>query len=192
MDDKEKIFYDSINLHQEILKRYRKTGFPVICKIVNALSKCFHNNGKLLLIGNGGSAADCQHIAGELAGRYKLNRIPLPAISLVGDSSVLTCIANDYNYEFVFSRQIEALANKNDIIWAFSTSGSSPNILNAVKIGRKNDVFVISFTGKKNSPLEKMSDVCLCAETEDTGHAQEIHQIAYHIVCQYIDEMYKE
>lgn len=190
MNLSEKVFSASITKHDEAVQKFKKAGFPIIREIVEKLSTCFENRGKVLLIGNGGSAADCQHIAGELVGRFRRNRKPLPAISLASDTSVLTCIANDFDFESAFSRQVMALADKEDLLWAFSTSGSSANILKAVEIARDKNIPVVSFTGTENSPLEKNSDVCLCAGTNETGHAQEIHQMTYHIICKYLDELY--
>lgn len=186
----EKIFIDTVNSHEAMVQRFKKAAYPVIRNIVDSISSCYEQKGKVILIGNGGSAADCQHIAGELVGRFKLNRVSLPAIALTTDTSVLTCIANDYDYESVFSRQVEAIAEKPDILWAFSTSGSSSNVIKAVEVAKSKDIKIISFTGKTDSPLEHLSDICLCAGTEQTGHAQEIHQLSYHIICKYIDEIY--
>lgn len=192
MDITEEIFLESISCHEGILNRFKKKGFPVIHTIIGHLVACFENEGKVLLAGNGGSAADCHHIAGELVGRFKKNRRPIPAQSLVSDTSVLTCIANDYDFNSVFSRQIEALAESRDLLWVLSTSGTSPNIMKAVQTAKENEMKVIAFTGRVDSPLEQISDICLCAGTEKTAHAQEIHQVAYHIICTYLDKIYAE
>jgi len=182
------IFLKSLNLHESTLKEFKETAFPIIEMIVENILRCFKQNGKILLIGNGGSSADCQHIAGEFIGRYRNERIPLPAISLVTDNSIITCIGNDYDFKSIFSRQIQALGNEYDILWAFSTSGSSVNIIEAVKTAKNKNITIISFTGKANNQLEKISDICLCSNTEFTNHAQEIHQLSYHIICEYLDK----
>ena len=186
------IFLQAINAHESALQTFKSEGYPVIKTIVETIIRCFRQNGKILLAGNGGSAADCQHLAGELLGRYKKDRHPLPAISLAANPSVITCISNDYDSESVFSRQIQTLGNKQDLLWAFSTSGKSPNILKAVMAAKQAGMKIIAFTGTSNTELEKHAHLCLCSHSDHTGHAQEIHQIAYHIICEYIDRFYEE
>ena len=132
--------------------------------------------------------ADCQHIAGEFVGKYRKVRKPLPAIALSTDSALTTCIGNDFSFNDIFSRQIEALGNAKDILWAFSTSGQSPNILSAAKSAKKIGMKVVAFTGKSNSSLESLADICLCANSDKTNHSQEVHELAYHIICEIIDE----
>jgi D-sedoheptulose 7-phosphate isomerase len=190
MNNTANIFSEEISYHVELVNKFKEKGFAAIEQIVDCLSACFDNGGKVLLMGNGGSAADCQHIAGELVGRFKINRSALPAISLACDTAVLTCISNDFDYESVFSRQVKALAEPQDLLWAISTSGSSSNVLKAVKWANEREITVISFTGKKDSPLEEISDICLCAGTPKTAQAQQIHQISYHIICGYLDQIY--
>ena len=151
---------------------------------------CFKNNGKILLCGNGGSAADAQHIAGEFIGRFRKNRQPLPAIALNTDTSVVTCIANDYSFDEIFSRAVEALGKKGDVLWAFSTSGSSPNIIKAAEQAKAKNMKILAFTGKANSKLEAMADVCICSSSDLTCIAQEMHQIVYHLICELVDEIY--
>src|SRR3989339_1553642 len=162
-----------------------------IQKAAEQVINCFHQGGKILLCGNGGSAADCQHIAGEFLGRFRKNRQPLPAVALNTDTSVITCIANDYSFEEIFSRPVEALGQKGDILWAFSTSGSSPNIIKAAEKAKDKGMKILAFTGKANSKLESMADVCICASLDLTCIAQEMHQIAYHLICEMVDEMEK-
>ena len=188
----EQLFEDYLNQHEKSVQHFRKHALPVIKSALNLILDCFGQKGKIILAGNGGSAADCQHITGELLGRYKKNRVPLPAISLTTDTSVITCIANDFEFESVFSRPLKALGQKQDVLWLFSTSGTSPNIIKAAETASKMGMKILSFTGKPHSDLETMSDVCLCANTHDTGHAQEIHQLAYHIICSYIDQYFTE
>ena len=186
------VFLRALDAHDEAVQYFRVNAHETIAKITKAMLHCFESGGKVLLAGNGGSAADCQHIAGELAGRFKLQRKPLPTISLSSDTSVITCIANDFDYSTIFSRQVDAIGCKGDIFWALSTSGSSPNILTAIEMAKKKEMLTISFTGKPGSLLEKKSSHCLCAHSGDTGHAQEIHQLAYHIICRNIDSFYSE
>ncbi len=188
----EATFFKFLDEYEVVLRNFRNDAFSVLEKATESVIRCFHQGGKLILVGNGGSAADCQHIAGEMVGRYRRNRIPLPAISLTVDPSVITCIGNDYDYESIFSRQLEAAGKENDILWAFSTSGSSPNILKAAQTARNMNIRVIAFTGIAESSLERLSDICLCAATKSTNHSQEIHQLAYHLICEYVDNEFTD
>ena len=148
----------------------------------------FRNNGKLLLAGNGGSAADCQHIAAEFIGRLNFDREPLPAIALTANTSNITCIANDYGYENIFSRQIRALADKNDTLIVYTTSGKSKNIINAVIEARSKVKSIISLTGSFTDDLRKYSDVLISVNASKTTRIQEIHAIAGHIMCECVEE----
>lgn len=174
-----------------------KSAYEQLCSNTGTIQKaaemvlnCFQSGGKVLLCGNGGSAADAQHIAGEFVGRFKKNRQPLPAIALHSDTSVMTCIANDFGYDEVFGRAVEALGAQGDILWAFSTSGSSANILRAAQSAKAKGMQILAFTGKADSPLEQMSDVCFCSNIALTGVGQEMHQIVYHIICDIVDSKY--
>jgi D-sedoheptulose 7-phosphate isomerase len=152
------------------------------------LIETFKNDGKVLLAGNGGSAADCQHIAAEFIGRLNFDREPLPAIALTANTSNLTCIANDYGYEKIFSRQIKALAKSNDTLIVYSTSGKSKNIINALVEARPLVKSIISLTGAYTTDLIKYSDVVLSVNTAKTTRIQEIHAIAGHIMCECVEE----
>jgi len=154
----------------------------------NLLIETFRNDGKVLLAGNGGSAADCQHIAAEFIGRLNFDREPLPAIALTANTSNLTCIANDYGFEEIFSRQIKALAKKNDTLIVYSTSGKSKNIINALVEARPLVKSVISLTGVYTKDLIKYSDAVLSVNTTKTTRIQEIHAIAGHIMCECVEE----
>ncbi len=155
-------------------------------KIVEVLRK----DGRIYICGNGGSAADAQHIAAELVGRFARERQALPAVALTTNTSVMTSISNDYNYESVFVRQVEALVKKGDILWAISTSGTSPNVIAAAELAKKKDACVLAFTGKKNTKLEQMADICFCANDESTARSQEIHQLGYHIICDLVERSF--
>jgi D-sedoheptulose 7-phosphate isomerase len=148
----------------------------------------FRNNGKVLLAGNGGSAADCQHIAAEFIGRLNFDRKPLPAIALTTNTSNLTCIANDYGYENIFSRQIQALANENDTLIVYTTSGKSKNIIKSVIEARPRLKSIISLTGAFSDELAGYSDAILSVKTAKTTRIQEIHAIAGHIMCECVEE----
>lgn len=153
---------------------------------------CYKAGGKVLLIGNGGSAADAQHIAAELVGRFKSERAALPAIALTTNTSVLTALANDYGYESVFSRQLEAFAADRDVLIAFSTSGSSANILRAVEAARSRGVPVIALTGIKGVKLAKMADLAIVVPSDNTPRIQEAHITIGHILCQLVEQETKE
>ena len=148
--------------------------------------------GKLLTFGNGGSAADAQHIVGELVGRFQAERKALPAVALVTDGAVLTSVANDFGYDRTFARQVEGLVREGDILWAFSTSGASPNVVAAAHLARAQKARVIAFTGRANSELEALADWCFCAADKATARSQEIHQLAYHIVCDLVERSFTE
>ncbi|MHB8278363.1 MAG: D-sedoheptulose-7-phosphate isomerase [Candidatus Humimicrobiaceae bacterium] len=176
--------------HQRLINEFESNSLDTIVKISEAIVNSIKNEGTVYLCGNGGSAADAQHIAGEFVGRFSKNRKALPAVSLSTDTSVLTCIGNDFSFDDIFLRQIEALIHGKDILWVFSTSGSSRNIIKAARAALEKKAKLIAFTGKKNSELEKISDICLSAGTEVTSLAQEIHQTAYHLICKLIDNSF--
>lgn len=178
---------DTIETHKKMLAEFQESGIEKIAAISDAITRVLKKNGTVYLCGNGGSAADAQHIAGELVGRFRKERKALAAMSLSTDTSVMTCIANDYAYENVFTRQVEALVREGDILWAFSTSGTSKNIILAAESAKNKGAYVIAFTGRINSKLEQISDICFCAEDESTARSQEIHQLAYHIICDLVE-----
>ena len=158
-----------------------------IQKVAQAIESCFRNGNKLLIMGNGGSAADAQHIAGELVGRFKLERKGLPAIALTTDSSVMTAWANDYSFDSVFARQVEALARERDILLGLSTSGNSKNILKAFEKGREIGTYNISMTGGTGGELVRISDLNINYPSADTPRIQEGHMLAYHIICELVE-----
>lgn len=186
------VFTEAIQRHQAAVEVFEQSGYEVISRIAEETIRCFGNGGCVYLMGNGGSAADCQHIAGEFMGRFHRERDPLPAVALTTDSSVLTCIGNDYGYNEVFTRGVKALVGEADLVWAFSTSGESGNIFDAAKIALEKGATVIAFTGRSGSELERFAHVTVCAGVEQTSHAQEIHQLAYHIICNLIDCHYTD
>ena len=150
-------------------------------------TEAIERGNKILLFGNGGSAADAQHIAAELTGRYKTDRIALPAIALTTDTSALTAIGNDFGYEKVFERQVEALANEGDVLIGISTSGNSDNVLRALYLGRKKGCKTIGFSGKDGGHMGKFCDVNIIVPSDDTPRIQEMHIMIGHIICQAID-----
>ena len=178
---------DAINYHRQALAEFEMNAPAVLSGIAQNIIECYHEGGTVYLCGNGGSAADSQHIAAELVGRFRRERRGLSAVALTTDTSILTSLGNDYGYERIFARQVEALVWPHDTLWVFSTSGTSENIIAAVETAREIGASVISFTGKSNTPLEKMSDWCYCANTEWTSTAQEMHALAYHIICDLVE-----
>lgn len=162
-----------------------------IIQLVGWIVETFESGGKVLLMGNGGSAADAQHVAAEFVNRFMINRRPLPAIALTTDSSVLTSIGNDFSYDLVFVKQIEALGKPEDLVWAISTSGNSPNVVKAVETARDMGIKTVSFTGGTSLPggkLGPISDLVLNVPTDSTPHIQEAHLWVEHIVCELVEK----
>ena len=149
---------------------------------------CLKSGGKILLFGNGGSAADAQHIAAELVGKYKTNRKGLSAISLTTDTSSLTSIGNDFGYKHVFNRQVEALAKKGDVVIGISTSGKSDNVISALKLASKLNCHTIGFSGQNGREMNKICNINLAVPSEDTPRIQEMHILIGHTICHLIDQ----
>lgn len=181
------IIRESIQQHLKLLKQFEAEQLDRIAAAADMLTECLIRGGRIYLCGNGGSAADAQHIAGELVGRFLRNRKPLPAVALTTDTSVLTAVANDFSYDSIFERQVEALVRPGDTLWALSTSGTSENILAAARLTRRQSAKVLAFTGRKDTPLEKLADVAVVADAPTSAAAQEIHQLAYHILCDILE-----
>jgi len=156
--------------------------------IARALADALKTGNKLLLIGNGGSAADAQHIAAEIVGRYKQERPGWAAIALTTDTSALTAIANDYGFEQVFARQVQGLARRGDILFALTTSGRSPNILAALKTARDMGVTTVGFTGTKGESMRAFCDLLFVSPTDDTPVIQQVHMIAMHAICDDVEQ----
>ena len=157
-------------------------------KIAEAMAAVLARGGKILLCGNGGSAADAQHIAGELLSRYEFDRAPLAVVALTTDTSVLTAIGNDYGYEQVFERQVQGLGKKGDALVALSTSGRSPNVLRAIDAAKKAGLVTIGFTGQKGGDMAARCDLVLRAPSDQTPVIQQIHITAAHVICGLIEK----
>jgi len=151
--------------------------------------ECIKNDKKILIFGNGGSAADAQHIAAELTGRYKTERRGLPAIALTTDTSALTAIGNDFGYSNIFQRQVEALANEGDLLIGISTSGNSENVLKALSLGRKLGCRTVGLSGKGGGKMDEVCDINITIPSDNTPRIQEMHILIGHIICQTIDEL---
>jgi D-sedoheptulose 7-phosphate isomerase len=149
---------------------------------------CMQHGNKVMLVGNGGSAADAQHIAGEFVSRFAFDRPGLPAIALSTDTSILTAIGNDYGYEKLFSRQIQAHAQKGDVLIAYSTSGTSPNVIAALQEARNRGVVCIGMTGNRGGPLRELCDHYLDVPSSDTPKIQEGHAVLGHIICGLVEQ----
>lgn len=160
---------------------------PLLDEIADRIIQTLRQGGKVLIAGNGGSAADAQHIACELLGRFKLNRVALPVVALTTDSSTLTAVGNDLGYEQVFARQVEALAMRDDVVLLLSTSGNSPNILAALEAARNREATVIGLTGASGGQLAELADLALTVPANATDRIQEGHLLAYHYLCEQIE-----
>ena len=147
------------------------------------INNSIKSGGKLMLCGNGGSAADSQHIAAELVGRFIKDRRPLPAIALSTDTSAITCISNDYGYEYIFSRQVESLGNEADVLLAISTSGNSNNIVEAIKTAKQKKLKVIGLLGKDGGVIKEMCDIPIIVPSDVTARIQEVHIFLGHFFC---------
>jgi len=161
-------------------------------QIGQVICRALTDGGRLFLLGNGGSAADAQHIAAELVGRFKRERRALPAVALTTDTSSLLSIGNDYGFDRVFARQVEALVRAGDVVWALSTSGNSPNVIEAVRAARSRRAKVVGFTGRSGGKLKTLCDYCLCVDHETSDRIQEMHQLAYHLICGFVEQHFVE
>ena len=162
----------------------------LINKVEIAAQLCIEtlqDGGKILIFGNGGSAADAQHIAAELVGRYKMDRKGISAIALTTDTSAITSIGNDFGYNHIFERQVEALANKGDVLIGISTSGGSSNVINGLKMASKIGCKSIGFSGSDGGKMNQVCDINLVVPSEDTPRIQEMHIVIGHIICHLIE-----
>jgi D-sedoheptulose 7-phosphate isomerase len=158
-----------------------------IAQVVDVVTAALKAGRKILLFGNGGSAADAQHIAGEFVNRFLIERPPLPAIALTTDTSVMTSISNDYEFSDVFSKQIRAIGQAGDIAWGMSTSGSSPNVVKAFEAAKKIGMITIGLTGKDGGEIARMVDYSLNVSSGNTPRIQETHITASHVICELVD-----
>jgi D-sedoheptulose 7-phosphate isomerase len=173
--------------HQRVLAEAALSLPPVLERVADALYECLEGGHKLLACGNGGSASDAEHLVAELVGRYRDERRALPAISLAGGMATMTALANDYGYETVFARQVEALAQPGDLLFAISTSGNSPNVLAAAQAARARGVSVVGFTGAGGGKLAAVVDHLVAAPSRVTARIQEVHILCLHTICERLD-----
>lgn len=186
MRELQKYISESINVKQQFLGACLE-GLHEICQLIADRVIAGHT---LFTFGNGGSAADAQHLAAELINRFTVERRSLPAIALTTDTSILTSIGNDYNFDMIFSKQIEGLGQKNDIALGISTSGNSPNVLKAVEAAKHREMTTIALTGKDGGELKSKVDYCLIVPSDVTAHIQEVHLVIEHCICLTIDSRF--
>ena len=179
---------DEIKAHQTTLQQLLDTMPPSIERATALVANTLQSGHKVLLCGNGGSAADAQHIAAEIVGRYKLERRGLPAIALTTDTSALTAIANDYGYDAVFARQVEALAQKGDLLIGISTSGNSENVCQALATAKEIGCQTVGLSGKEGGKMNQLCDINLVIPSSDTPRIQEMHILIGHILAQAVDD----
>ena len=154
---------------------------------INEIIKCFKRGNKIIIFGNGGSAADAQHIVAEFIGRFQKERKSLPAISLTTDSSIITSLANDYSYDIVFSRQCESLVSKGDIVMGISTSGKSKNVEKGIKTAKKKGAITIGLLGGDGGTIKNTVDISIVVPSTNTARIQEVHRVIYHIICDVVE-----
>jgi len=172
----------------DIKLRFAKESVAEVEEAASTILKSLKSGGKILIFGNGGSAADSQHIAAEFVNRYSRERKALSALALTTDTSILTSIPNDGSFDDVFSRQIEALGSKGDVAWGITTSGKSENVLKALKTAKAMGLKTIAFTGQEKNRVEKTVDCCVSVPSRSTPRVQELHITLAHIVCELVEE----
>lgn len=173
----------------EVKAQFLKKNLPILTKAIHLIARCFESGHKLLFFGNGGSAADAQHLAAEFVNRYLLNRPALPAIALTTDTSLLTSISNDTDFSEVFSRQLLALGRKGDIAIGITTSGNSPNILKAFEVAKRIGIITIALVGRDGGEVAKVADLSLIVPSYNTPRIQETHILIGHILCEMVETL---
>lgn len=179
---------ENMDEHFRVLQKMEDLLNDQIIFALDLILKCLRSNGTIFTCGNGGSASDSMHISSELVCRFKNERPPLKSISLSADSSILTSISNDYSYEDIFSRQIEALGEKNDLLIGISTSGNSKNIINAFKKAKQKNIKVVGLLGKSGGDAAKFADCSIVIPSNSTARIQEMHKLLYHIFCDLVEK----
>ena len=182
-----------LEIHNKILdssESIKKSieNIPEIIRIIESITKSLKKGNKIILFGNGGSAADAQHIAAELVGRFDYDRKSLPAISLTTDTSVITSIGNDYSFEKIFSRQCESLVNKGDVVVGISTSGNSINVKNGLLVSKRKGAKTVGFLGHKGGHIKNIVDIPLIVNSNSTHRIQEVHRTVAHIICEIVEK----
>jgi len=175
----------AIDVKQALLRdeNYRNSVIQVALRITESLN----SGGKVIFFGNGGSAADAQHLAAEFTGRYLKERPALPALALNGNSSSLTAIGNDYGFDLVFARQVEALGKAGDVAIGISTSGNSPNVIRALEVAKSKSLYTVSLTGRSGGKMKNLADCSICMPTDETPRIQEGHIFTGHLICEIVE-----
>lgn len=181
----EEVFRDSIAVKQAMLTG----GLSLVVDMAEMVARAFRGRHRLFLFGNGGSAADAQHLAAEFVNRFQMERPPLPALALTVDTSILTSISNDYRFEDVFLKQLQGLAQEGDVALGISTSGRSPNVVKALRWAREHGLHTIGWVGMEEGDLDLTSDLILHVPSRSTARIQEVHITVGHILCGLVDEM---
>ncbi len=171
----------------EVKNRFLKENLSRLLDVVKLISHCFEAGNKLFFFGNGGSAADAQHLAAEFVNRYIMDRPPLPAIALTTDTSILTSISNDFSFSEVFAKQLKALGKEGDVAVGISTSGTSPNIIKAFEVAKEMGMKTIALTGNDGGSLVKIADVSLIVPSSSTPRIQEVHILIGHVLCELVE-----
>ena len=178
-----KIFLESCRIKEAFIN----DNLCRLAEAIEAITAALKAGNKILIFGNGGSAADAQHIAAEFVNRFIIERPPLPAIALTTDTSVLTSIANDYDFSEIFAKQVRAMGQAGDIAWGLSTSGQSPNVQKALELAKKMGLITLAFTGKDGGPISRIADYSLNVASSSTARIQETHITAGHAICELVD-----
>jgi len=178
-----KIFKESGRVKENFLNE----NLGKLSDVIEAITAALKSGNKILIFGNGGSAADAQHIAAEFVNRFTIERPPLPAIALTTDTSIITSIGNDYDFAEIFSKQIRAIGQAGDIAWGISTSGNSPNVIKGLETAKKMGLITLAFTGKDGGAIAKMADFSIHVSASHTARVQETHITASHAICELVD-----
>jgi D-sedoheptulose 7-phosphate isomerase len=187
MEDMKTIVDRSFEKSIEAKQRCREGNQDLLIRAATMIVDAFNNENKLMIFGNGGSAADAQHIAAEFVNKFMIDRPPLPAIALTTDTSVLTSVGNDYTFDEVFSKQIKALGMEGDVAWGMSTSGNSVNVVEALAVARERGLRTIGMTGSSVGQMAEVAQVLLTVDAENTARMQECHITMAHIICELVD-----
>jgi len=178
-----RLFKESIELKEDFINE----SLDRIVSVVEAITAALKSEKKILIFGNGGSAADAQHLAAEFVNRYIIERPPLPAIALSTDTSVITSIGNDYDFSEIFSKQIRAIGQAGDVAWGISTSGKSPNVIKALEVAKKKGLITIGLTGRDGGDIAKIVDYSLNVPSNSVPRVQEVHITVGHVICELVD-----